>query len=220
MVTASPHADAVRFRWAARAIVVGTLVLLIVYLLDSGPRGIPPLLAASVAMWFSKLTVFGGTWEGQPFTPWELAVLGWVIELLVAVVLLASIASFERLPLAGRALQEAHVRAGDTLRAYPGLRRLAFWGVLMFVFLPLPGAGAVLGTLLGRLVGLSKSATLLAVAIGAALTVFGYAGIAEYLGSVRKEDLARPWVAIVSVVVIALFCWLAWLRVRKELRRG
>jgi uncharacterized membrane protein len=212
--------DIVRFRWAAVVIVAGSIALLAVYLINSGTHGIGPLVAASVAVWFTKLTIFGGTFEGQPFSPWELALLGWVLELLLSIVLLASIASFERLPLAGRAFHEAHLRANQALRTYPGVRRLAFWGVLIFVFLPLPGAGAFIGTLLGRLVGLSRCATLASVGIGAAAAVFSYAGIAVFLGAQWRNLLASPSIVIPSVIAIALFCWWAWLRVRKELERG
>jgi uncharacterized membrane protein len=140
--------------------------------------------------------------------------------MLGSVVLLASIASFERLHLIGRALKEAHQRAGETLRTYPGLRRLAFWGVLILVFLPIPGSGAFTGTLVGRLVGMSRTATLLSVTAGAGLAVIAYASVAVFLGAQWRNMLESPWIVIPSLLGIGLFCWWAWLRVRRELERG
>ena len=211
--------DAFRFRWLALSILIGIAVLLTLYIAENGLGGLGPLALAGSAVFFSKLAIFGGNIENLPFNPWELGFLAWLLDLLVSIALLAGIASFEALPFAGQVMHEAHLRAGVTMRQYPGLRRMALGGIMLLVFVPIPGAGAVAGTLAGRLVGLSRTATLLSVAAGAGAAVLVYAGVAVFLDAQWKSLLQSPLIVIPSLVGLMVFGWWAWLRVKRELRR-
>ncbi|MCC7015328.1 MAG: small multi-drug export protein [Planctomycetes bacterium] len=212
--------DAQRLRYAVLGVATTTLAAVVLYVIESGLGGIGPLMLAATAVFFSKLAIFGGNIEQYRFNPWELGLIAWVLDAWVTCALLLGISSFKRLPLAGKALAEAHLRAGNTLREYPGLRRLAFSGIAVLVFLPIPGSGAVTGTLVGQLVGLSRIATLVAVLIGAALAVVTYAAVAAFLGAQFEAMLTNPWVLLASIAGLCVFCWLAWLKVKRELQRS
>jgi len=223
------HADALdlrRFRWTALIVGAATGVGLVLHLvLRDG--SLTSLLVGALAVFLSKLFIFGGAIDVWPFNAktidlgaWELALIAWVIDLLVSCALLAGMASFERLRLAGRALSEARARASQTLREFPGLRRLAVAGITLLVFLPIPGSGAVTGTLVGRLVGLSRMATFAAVASGAGLAVSAYAGVASFLDENWRELIKSPTLVIASTLGLVGFVWFAWLRVRRELTRA
>ena len=216
METAPPPSDLIRFRLTALGIVSASLGAVVTYGVLHGGAALGELFVAATAVFLSKLAIFGGNLSQTRFNPWELGLIAWVIDLWVSTALLAGIASFERLPLAGRALAEAHGRAGETLRQYPGLRRLAFWGIAVLVFLPIPGSGAVTGTLVGRLVGLSRLGTLISVGAGAGAAVLAYAGVAVFLGSQWEALVTNPLVLGSSVAVLAALGWLAWRRVRSE----
>lgn len=212
--------DALYFRWTALTVMVGSAAAIVTFAVLRGPASLGSLVVAATAVFLSKLSIFGGNIPDNPFNPWELGLIAWVLDLWVSCALLAGIASFERLPLAGRALAEAHARAGDTLRDYPGLRRLAVWGITVLVFLPIPGSGAVTGTLVGRLVGLSRMATFGSVAGGAGAAVLTYAAVAVYLGTQWEWLLTDPLVLALCVLALVAFCWLAWLKVKRELQRS
>ena len=109
---------------------------------------------------------------------------------------------------------------GVTLREYPGLRRLAFWGIAILVFLPIPGSGAVTGTLVGQLVGLTRMGTFVAVVSGAGVAVATYAAVAVFLGSQFENMLTSPLVLALCILVFVLFVWWAWLKVKRELQRS
>jgi uncharacterized membrane protein len=219
MIPPPSSIDAVRFRWTALAIFAGSVLVLVLYLARYGVAGLGGLLFAASAVFFSKLSIFGGIAQAH-FSPWELGFIAWVLDLWIACALLAWIASFARLPLAGRALAEAHVRAGETLREYPGLRRLAFWGIAILVFLPIPGSGAVTGTLVGQLVGLSRMATLVSVGLGAGAAVAVYAAIADSLGEHGKALLENPLVLVLCLIGLVALGWFSWVVVKRELRRS
>jgi uncharacterized membrane protein len=217
---ATSAADAIRFRWLAISILVGVGVLLTLYILEDGPAGLGTLALAGSAVFFSKLAIFGGNIRDLPFNPWELGLIAWLIDLLVSIALLAGIASFETLPFVGPMMKEAHLRAGVTMKQYPGLRRMALGGITLLVFLPIPGSGAITGTLVGRLVGLSRTATLLSVGTGAGFAVVVYAAVTVFLGNQWRSLLSSKLIVIPSLLGFALFCWWAWVRVKRELQRS
>ncbi len=218
--------DAARFRWTAAAIALASAAGAIAYLLVTGTHP-ASLAAAALAVFLSKLFIFGGAIELWPFdattldfNAWELALTAWILDLWVSCGLLAGIAGVERLPLVGRVLLEARARASQTLIDFPGLRRLAVFGIALLVFLPIPASGAVTGTLVGRLVGLTRMHTLAAVGSGAGIAVSVYAGVATFLDENWRELIQSPTLVIASVLGLAAFLWIAWLRVRRELTRA
>jgi uncharacterized membrane protein len=212
--------DTRRFRWIALGLAAASLVALVTYVALHGWSAFGTLGFAATAVFLSKLAIFGGNLQDLRFNPWELGLIAWVIDLWVSCALLAGLASFERLPIAGKALADANLRAGKTLVEYPGLRRLAFWGITVLVFLPIPGSGAVTGTLVARMVGLSRVASFSAVAAGAGLAVLTYAAVAVFLGNQWERLLTDPLVLATSILVLVTFAVVAWLRVRRALQRG
>ncbi|MBI5363685.1 MAG: small multi-drug export protein [Planctomycetes bacterium] len=167
-----------------------------------------------------KYVVFWGLAPSSPLGPWGLSVLGLVADTLLALLLASLLAPLGRLRGVGPWLKRAHERAAEVLRDYPGLRRTAFWGVTLFVFLPLPGTGAIGGTFAGQLMGLSRTATVLAIALGSTFTLVLFASLATFLGARAQELLQNPWVAVVAALVLALFVWVAYRRVKRNLSRG
>ncbi|MBK7874492.1 MAG: small multi-drug export protein [Planctomycetes bacterium] len=167
-----------------------------------------------------KYVVFWGLNPSSPLGPWGLALLGLVADTLLGLGLAALLAPLGRLRGLGPWLKRAHERAAVVLREYPGLRRMAFWGVTLFVFLPLPGTGAIGGTFAGQLMGLSRTATVVAIAVGSAMTLVAFGLLATIMGAKAQELIEDPKVAVVSALALALFIWLAYRRVKQSLRRG
>ena len=120
----------------------------------------------------------------------------------------------ERVPWIGpRLVRERHA-ATASLALRPWIRRRATLGVFLFVLSPLPGSGTLGGTIVGRLVGLSRwhsfVATLLASAVAAGIYgVFGdrlhaWANEHEISMPVRIAGLVGLF-----VVIWALYRWIS-----------
>jgi uncharacterized membrane protein len=208
------------FRWWALGVLLLVCTSVGIYTLRHGPGELPELGAMCVAVWLSKLSIFGGSFEGLPLSPWSLGLIAWELDVLASALLLLWVDRIERLPLVGPAVRRAHAHASDALVQYPGLRRMAVAGVTFFIFLPLPGSGAVGGTLIGQLVGLSRVAGLLTMIIGAGLICIAYALAADFFGSQWPELLESPRMLILSVVVLLLFSVLAWRYVKRVLSKA
>ncbi len=165
-----------------------------------------------------KYVIFSGVSAASPLGPWGLCVAAIGVDAIVALTLAVGLAPLGRVPGLGPALRNVHDRAQTALSEYPRLKRMAFWGVTIFVFLPLPASGSVGGTFAGQLLGLTRTMGLAAVLLGGALVSVTFAALAGALGSQAAAILDNPWISVVSGVVFLLVVLLAWNRAKKLLR--
>ena len=217
MTELPPRPELDRFSLWALGVLALVVASLVVYSLRYGIDSLFALAGISLTVFVSKLAIFGGAWEGHAFSPWALAVIAWEIDLIVASLLLLWVGRIELLPIVGPAMRQAHFKAAEALVKFPGLRRMAVTGITFFVFLPLPGSGAVTGTLIGQIVGLSRRASFLTIATGAGLASVAYAAVAVYLGEQWRELIASPWTLSFSILGFLVFAMLAWRYVKRVL---
>jgi uncharacterized membrane protein len=151
--------------------------------------------------------------------PWSLAVMVWLIDLLVAFALASFLDQFERLPVFGRWLRRARGRAVEGLAEYPRLERMALFGVATFVLLPIASTGAVTGSFAARLLGLSRLAGVVAIALGSAGTAALFAVLATFVGRQGEEILRSPVTAASVLAAGVVLAWLAFQKVKALLRR-
>jgi uncharacterized membrane protein len=202
-------------------VVATTAVCLVRVVQVSGWEGLSELgqLAATSMLLLGKFVIFVGLHE-DALSPWGLALLVWMIDLLVAFALASGLESFERTPVLGRWLLRARLRAVEVVRTYPRLERMAFFGVALFVLLPLAATGAVSGSFAARLLGLSRISGVLAIALGSLGTAITFALLAEFLGE-RAAELLRSPVMTGALIVVAVVAgrW-AYRRVMRALREA
>ena len=125
--------------------------------------------------------------------PWM--VLAFSIAFVDVVVCLFLIWNFDlakKLPFIGSGIKRVQLKGASILESMPWVERLTFFGIVIFVMIPFQGSGAFAGTILGRAVGLSISANLLAVGMGAligsvliALSVIYGLGFLGYLAPLQ-----------------------------------
>ncbi len=209
-----------RFRAMALAIAGTAVTLLVWYLFEYGWPSIAGLFVAAAAVFFSKITIFGGAAEQVAFSPWGLGLIAWVLDLIASVALLAGVKGLDRMPVLGPVVVQSRTRASEALARFPGLRRLAIWGIFLFVFVPLPGSGAVVGTLISQIIGLSRVTALLTVGSGAGCSVVVYAWIADRVGEHGRDLLESPEVLAAIAGGSLLAGWLAWRYVKRVLSRA
>lgn len=177
-------------------------------------------IPALVAPFPGKYLIFGTVIEGAPLGPWQTAVLAVVVDLTTALTLAVGLGWLSRFAWIERTVKKLHDAAESVLDEYPRFRRMAFFGVVLFVFLPLPASGAIGGTFLSQFVGLTRTAGVLAVVLGGVLVATVFALLATVVGARGQAMMQSPWVVGVSVVLFAAFVWWAWRRVRAQLQRS
>lgn len=186
---------------------------------DGNESGLVAIVAhAGISLAFAgKFIVFVGLEPGSP-SPWQLAAMVFLMDLFFALLLASGIQALERMPLLGRGLRKARSRALEVLDQYPGLKRSAFLGVMLFVFLPLAATGAITGSFLARIFGLSRVAGVAAIALGSALTAAIFAALAHFIGAQARTFLENPVLAGVSTLVLLFVGWRAYLAFLSRMR--
>lgn len=165
-----------------------------------------------------KLVVFAGLSPDAP-SIWVIAGMLFAIDMGCAFALASGIEPLERIPRLGPGLVTARGKAESMLLAYPGLRKLAFFGVVAFVLIPVAGTGAITGSLVARLLGLKRLGGVAAVAVASAVSTLGFALLARFAGSGAETFLRNPMLISTGLLTGLGLCWLIYRRVLRGLRR-
>lgn len=206
---------------ALGAVICGTALVLGFWIHQTRPENLGWLWVqiGGIASVPGKYVIFFGLAPRAPMGPLGLALLCVPVDALVALGLALFLGPLGRLPWIGTRLRNVNLRARAVLADYPRLRRMAFVGVALFVFLPLPGTGAVGGIFAGQMIGLTRPMTVLAIALGTAAIAALFSSLALTLGAESEHMLKSPWFVLGCVLVFALFLWIAWRAAKHKLRQ-
>lgn len=192
---------------ALSALVVGGIYLF------SSVRTMNEVLIAGGASLFGAGTtvVFGKAVVGNELvelnlSTWDLAFIVMYVNAVSAWWYAYNLPLLQKLPKVGPYMRRARKNAVLTLKHRPWIRRWAVVGVGAFVITPLPGSGALGGGLMGRILGISKKATFISVAIAGVVVSVSYALLARQAEDLLNEfeRFVPPWVRIAVAVLIAL----------------
>ncbi len=154
-----------------------------------------------------KLIVFAGAVEGAPVGIWPLAgVVVWG-DLATACFLVANIDWLNRIPSLGPKIEAAHEAGHRVLSTHRWMRRAAFFGLIFFIAVPFQGTGAVIGVLLGRILGLTRKAMVLAVLLGSSLGALAMALLAHFGRDEVAAIAKNPWLGILTLAAVLLAMW-------------
>lgn len=151
--------------------------------------------------------------QGEPL--YWILVLG-TVDVLVGLFLIWNFYVLFRVPGIGPLMRFMENKGSRFLEQNNWVRRVAFTAVILIVVVPFQGTGAVMGSIVGRFIGLGRWRTLVAIAIG------GYTGFALFVYGNRLIALLGsldPLIAIgVTTFLIAtgFVVWWHWFRVRRR----
>lgn len=158
-------------------------------------------MAAGCFIGGGKLVIFAGAAETAPLGVWPLAGLVIYGDVAAALFMLANMHHLDRVRWVGPRLAGAHEAARGVLRANPWMRRLMWLGVAIFVAVPFQGTGAVMGAILGRVLGLGNTGIFTSISAGTT----GSAVLLALLGRLWRRRIT--WLVenpVIGVVVVTL----------------
>ncbi len=212
-----------RFRLLAYSSIGLALASLIVLVFQQGWGALGRVSAVSVSAQIGgKWIIFVGAKANNVygFGPWGLSYTIFLLDLMIALMLNSFMPQLEKLPKVGDWLIKTREKAGAAYSEYPKLRSMAWSGVMLWVFLPLPASGAVTGSFASRLVGLSRSSAVGAIAVGSLGNGVIFAAMAQIMGA-KSQELIDNWqVTTASAIVLILVLWWGWRRLVRHLREG
>ncbi|MCK9298419.1 small multi-drug export protein [Methanoculleus sp. YWC-01] len=148
--------------------------------------------------------------------PWWLVTLA--IVLMDVAVSLFVVWNFDlalKIPLIGRLLESGMTAGRNYTDARPWLRRFSTIGLILLVFFPLQGTGAMNGAILGRLLGLDMYRVFSCVCIGSLAS-----SLALALGSDALLDIYHQnptlGIGIVAAIVVTVLAAVASLKLREK----
>lgn len=172
---------------------------------------------------FGRFIILGGGEQGSDeihsfLTSGQLFGLMSYLDLLVAVVLSFHIGFMFKIPVLGPKVSELVADGQVILKLQPWMRRATFWGLVAFVVFPLAATGSVGGSIFGRLLGMTRSATLIGIAVG---SVIGN-GIMYLFSDLinRYLDKDNPllfWGGVVVIVGLIVFLERRYRKMKKDL---
>lgn len=183
----------------------------------AGGKWVTRLVGTAVAtfFFFGRFVILGG--EGHNphtefFTPGQLTLLVTYMDLMVATLLAYHSGFLFRLPYIGPKILALVEDGQYILSSHPWMKRMTFIGLVAFAVFPLAATGSVGGSIFGRLLGMSRTAVFIGVALG---SIIGNGLM--YLGANvlnRYLDRNNPWLTIGGIAVVALIIF--WLNYRYQ----
>ena len=194
-----------------RALVIGPIVGFGLILLLTGlfvspaAAGFIASLGAGTFVGGGKLVILAGAVEQAPVGHWALAALVVYIDIATALVIMGGIHVLDRVPGVARRLAAAGESSGRVIEHNPWMLRATWIALAVFIAVPFNGTGALVGSVLGRLLGLSRVSIVSATAFGSAVGATALA-LASGIWAERINTLAaRPALGLlVLAAAIAL----------------
>ncbi len=167
--------------------------------------GLVSLLGAGTTVVFGEAALGDNTFDLKLGT-WQLAYVVMYVNAVSGWFYTYNLDLLGKLPKIGPWLRRSRINARAMLEQRPWIRRWSVVGVSLFVITPLPGSGALGGSLVGHIVGISKRATVIAVAVAGIAVCSAYALLANELKQLldRLEQFTPLWVRFVAFALVAI----------------
>nr|WP_303716617.1 small multi-drug export protein [Methanoculleus marisnigri] len=143
--------------------------------------------------------------------PWWLITLAlFLLDVAVSLFVVWNFDLALKIPLVGRVLESGMTMGRNYTETLPWLRRFSTIGLILFIFFPLQGTGAMNGAILGRLLGLEKFRVFWCVCIGSIVSSLIIALGADVLLDVYRQDPTLGIGLLVGIVVAILAGLVGW----------
>jgi hypothetical protein len=185
-------------------LVITSIVLSTVWIVRGWTATAGVAVLAVSSLFFGKFIILGGSDDSAVLlSPEELVVLVVLMDVMGACWLVYHLGFVYRLPVLGPRFTLIVEDGEHVLAMYPWMRRAAFVGLVVFVTVPFAMTGNVGGTILARLLGMTRLATFAGLVVG---SMFG-AGLIYLFGSTLEAAIGRDnpvWMAGGVAVVVGL----------------
>ncbi|MDV2480871.1 small multi-drug export protein [Methanoculleus sp. Wushi-C6] len=108
-----------------------------------------------------------------------------------------------RIPYAGPWIRRFMVAGRTFLDRRPWLERLYFVGLILFVSLPFDGSGSIVGSVIGRMLGMTKTEVVACITIGGIIGSFAIALGIDWVTNLIPAG-AGPWVSLAVFILIGI----------------
>lgn len=126
------------------------------------------------------------------------------VDIIVALFLLWNYDFAKKIPLIGKFMIKVENIGKSSSDKYGWIKPLRFIGIVLFVMVPFQGSGGLVGSILGRLVGMKPRNTFFAISIGAITGCLLIAYFADAILSVFVKNILLGVLIIIIILVIGI----------------
>ncbi|MDE0939172.1 MAG: small multi-drug export protein [Pirellulales bacterium] len=157
------------------------------------------LTAAATFFFFGKFVILGSS-------PLKLFALVVYMDVMTGMLLVFHAGFLFRIPYLGSRILVVARDSQQLLAGHPWIRRATFVGITLFVMFPLAATGAVGAAIFGRLLGMSRMSTFLAICLGSIMgcgvMVYGSVLIDQYIGRENPMLTIGGLAVIISLILL------------------
>lgn len=129
------------------------------------------------------------------------------VDIIVALFLIWNYNLAKKIPLIGKFMIKVEEKGKNVEEKYGWIKPLRFIGIMLFVMIPFQGSGGMVGSIVGRLVGMKPWNTFFAISLGAVIGCLLIAMFSQafLIFAEINTTLTLILVGIIAVVIISYF---------------
>ena len=139
------------------------------------------------------------------------------IDIVVALFLVWNYDLAKKIPVIGSFIIKVEDRGKGFQQRYSWVKPLRFIGVILFVIIPFQGSGGLVGSIVGRLIGMKPWSTFLAISIGAVTGCLLIATFATAFLIFAEINTVLTLVLVIIIVIIVAVYFMVQKRKKKRL---
>ncbi|OYT29204.1 hypothetical protein B6U98_02910 [Thermoplasmatales archaeon ex4572_165] len=130
------------------------------------------------------------------------------VDFIVALFLIWNYDLAKNIPLIGTFMKKVESIGKTSSNKYSWIKPLRFIGIMLFVMIPFQGSGGMVGSIVGRLIGMKPWTTLISITLGAVIGCTLVAYFAESLKTILLQNLNAGLIIIASIFIIGIIIYL------------
>lgn len=136
------------------------------------------------------------------------------VDIVVALFLVWNYDLAKKIPLIGKFIEKVEIIGKTSSDKYSWVIPLRFLGIILFVMVPFQGSGGVVGSILGRLIGMKPWNTFIAISIGSIIGCSLIAYFADRILSLFETNFLQFLLVFIIILIIGVMIFIY----RKTLR--
>jgi len=139
-----------------------------------------------------------------PIDPLIMALSIAFVDIIVALFLVWNYDFAKNIPFVGKFMEKVETIGEKSSSKYSWITPLRFIGIVLFVMVPFQGSGGLVGSIIGRLIGMNPLNTFLAISIGAIIGCSFIAFFSDIVFSVFFQDILFGILILIILIILGI----------------
>lgn len=150
----------------------------------------------------------GEVWTIPSIDPVTIALSIAFVDICVAIFIALNYELAKDIPAVGSFMKKIESISTKKENKFSWLRPLRFIGIVLFVMVPFQGSGGLVGSIVGRFIGMTAAETVLAISVGAIAGCLFIAYFAQSLFSLFADNLLFIGIILFIFIIIGLVMYI------------